>query len=869
MRSRRGLGVESWTDDTRDVRVSRRVRGLRVFGRVQQRLRVPRNAPAFCSDEAGPQESFTSVTQVAAALVGTWSGCALPSSSSETPFVESISPDATAIQFSSDGHFILLADSTGSTQDLSLVAGSAAGDSGAFEVVDASASLGAGTYQVKLSGADGGVHTVQVVAFSSGPRLRFFAPGASDYMHAPSKQFQANVCGPSFGPVDTPSTGDEALAQLKGTWVRCSNPAASNLFSAFADEGIVFPGDGSWYALVENGSGALVRTPDPLSQGTVEVVGSSPPSLRFYSVANEGAQVLQPILGECGTLVWTTPQSDPLLEGGSPITWRLTSTCASHDARRRARARPGARAWKSGPALLVSRGPGVEAPCLRPPRQTAHAALLIAFTLQASRAAAGARDRPGARGELRHGGEREPPSQNETFGDNDGSPGFGNPGEFGDGGTLPALGDGGGNGQCNSGHKCDDFPASPILDPLAAPTGNPASLFGASGSGTATDGPCLAEPADGALYPRNWLRPRVYWTRASSSQTVFEVRVHSDAETNDLVVYTTSNYYTLDESLWSVIAKGTLDDAGGLSVGHLVGASLTFTVRATGGSGGTPAISNSATIVIAPAIADGALVYWTTADFDNSATNTTLQGFHVGDEGTTTALTSAQVVQPVRAEPIDGGNLTPQFQQVFCIGCHSATPDSQYVSFTTQWPWPTALASIQSTSAGAKPPWLSNGAMQNLSPDMKDQYSTYYAPPAVNQVMLGMSMFSPAHYQTGDRVLISSLGASWNSTSLTDPGSATGVVSQLAWVDLEWNNAVTTAGGVVDAGLPVATPCSMVAGAQQACIPAPASTDGGWGIIQRTGDSNSAGSRPGATTSTGRPTSSRTRRPTSAPRTAG
>lgn len=276
------------------------------------------NAPAFCSDEAGPQESFTSVTQVAAALVGTWSGCALPSSSSETPFVESISPDATAIQFSSDGHFILLADSTGSTQDLSLVAGSAAGDSGAFEVVDASASLGAGTYQVKLSGADGGVHTVQVVAFSSGPRLRFFAPGASDYMHAPSKQFQANVCGPSFGPVDTPSTGDEALAQLKGTWVRCSNPAASNLFSAFADEGIVFPGDGSWYALVENGSGALVRTPDPLSQGTVEVVGSSPPSLRFYSVANEGAQVLQPILGECGTLVWTTPQSDPLLEGGFP-----------------------------------------------------------------------------------------------------------------------------------------------------------------------------------------------------------------------------------------------------------------------------------------------------------------------------------------------------------------------------------------------------------------------------------------------------------------------------------------------------------------------------------------------------------------------
>jgi hypothetical protein len=420
---------------------------------------------------------------------------------------------------------------------------------------------------------------------------------------------------------------------------------------------------------------------------------------------------------------------------------------------------------------------------------------------------------------------------------------FGTPSAGDDGGafTLPALGDGGGNTQCNSAHKCDDFPATAVLDPLASPSGQPASLFGAPGSGSTTDGPCLAEPADKALYPKNWLRPRVYWTRGSSSQTVFEVRVHSDAETNDLVVYTTNNYYALDESLWAAIAKGQLDDAGGLSVGHLVGASLTFTVRGAGSGGGTPAISNSATIVIAPAIADGALVYWTTADFDNSATNTTLQGFHVGDEGTTAALTSSQVVQTVRAEPIDGGNLTPQFQQVFCIGCHSATPDGKYVSFTAQWPWPIAMASIESGSTGARPSWLSNGAVQNLSPDMKDQYSTYYAPPAVNQVMLGVSTFSPAHYQTGDRVLVSSIGASWNSTSLTDPGAATGVVSQLAWFDLEWNNAVTTAGGVVDAGLPVATPCNMQSGAQQSCIPAPTS-NGGWGIVERTGDSNSAGS---------------------------
>ena len=422
---------------------------------------------------------------------------------------------------------------------------------------------------------------------------------------------------------------------------------------------------------------------------------------------------------------------------------------------------------------------------------------------------------------------------------------FANPTADLDGGTFTLPGfnaDGGGNALCNPVHKCDDFPSTPLVDPLGRPPGNPATLFAAPAAGGTTGAPCLVEPADGSLYPKNWLRPRVYWTRGASSQTVFEVRVHSDAETNDLVVYTTNNYYALDPSLWEAIAKGQLDDAGGLSVGHLVGASLTYTVRGADAAGTTSAVSNSAKIFIAPAIADGALVYWTTANFDNNATNTTLQGFHVGDEGTTTALASSQVAQTVRGEPADGGNLTPQFQQVFCIGCHSATPDGQYVSFTAQWPWPIALASIQAGSAGARPPWLSNGAVQNLSPDMKDQYSTYYAPPAVNQVMLGVSAFSPAHYQTGDRILVSSIGASWNSTSLTDPGAATGVVSQLAWFDLEWNNAVTSAGGIVDAGLPVATPCNTTAGAQQSCVPAPQSTNGGWGIIQRTGDSNSAGS---------------------------
>jgi hypothetical protein len=392
---------------------------------------------------------------------------------------------------------------------------------------------------------------------------------------------------------------------------------------------------------------------------------------------------------------------------------------------------------------------------------------------------------------------------------------------------------------------CNDFPQAPAMDPNGMPSSDPSSLFGSAGSGSTSGGPCLVEPADGSLYPKNWLRPRIVWS-AGSGQNVFEVRIHSDAEQHDLVVYTTKTYWTMDKSLWQTIAWTPPDDAGSIPKdGNLVGLPITVTVRGSTGSG-SPTISNSSKMIIAPAIADGALIYWTTSSFDNSATNTTLQGFHVGDEGTTTALTANQVQQQVRASPVDGGNLTGDFQQVFCIGCHTATPDGNYVAFTAQWPWPSTLASIQANSPGAVPPWMSKGAVQNLSPDYRgNPYDTWYNPPAVNQIMLGIGTFSPSHFTTNDRMYIATLGTSWNSFSLSDPGVPSGVTSQLAWFNLEWNNATTLAGGVLDSGLPAATPCSQgtypgITGSAQGCLQPPVS-NGGWGIIARNGDNNGAG----------------------------
>jgi len=256
---------------------------------------------------------------------------------------------------------------------------------------------------------------------------------------------------------------------------------------------------------------------------------------------------------------------------------------------------------------------------------------------------------------------------------------------------------------------------------------------------------------------------------------------------------------------------------------HAVGTPIAVSVRGISSGGGSPALGSSGDFSIAPATADGAMVYWTTAAFDNNANNTNLQGFHVGDEGVTTALTTAQVQQQVRAGTADAGNLPAAFTPVFCIGCHTSTPDGQYVAFTAQWPWPNALASIQADggAVGSAPPWLSQGAISNLSPNI----GRVYAPPAVSEIMLGIQTFSKMHYQPGDRVVISSIGASWNSTSLTDPGMATGVVAQLAWFDLEWNPA--GGAGFADSGLPTATPG--------------APSNGGWGIIARSGDSNRRG----------------------------
>ncbi len=84
--------------------------------------------------------------------------------------------------------------------------------------------------------------------------------------------------------------------------------------------------------------------------------------------------------------------------------------------------------------------------------------------------------------------------------------------------------------QCSLRERLRRFPHRRLFNDPAAPVpGDPAMFFpGDGGTGTTTGGACVSEPADGSLYPYNWIRPRVLWT-APATQTAFEVRVRERA----------------------------------------------------------------------------------------------------------------------------------------------------------------------------------------------------------------------------------------------------------------------------------------------------------------------------------------------------
>jgi hypothetical protein len=165
----------------------------------------------------------------------------------------------------------------------------------------------------------------------------------------------------------------------------------------------------------------------------------------------------------------------------------------------------------------------------------------------------------------------------------------------------------------------------------------------------------------------------------------------------------------MPKDMWTALHEDSYDEPMTVTVrgGTLAGNALTGV-----------AASSTATMSIAPVPAPGSIVYWTTTN------GTALKGFRIGDENVETVLTPPQVQQPANT---------------MCVGCHTATPDGQYASFSIlQGNWPNAMANIQPGQTGFAPPWLGAGAAAFLVSNT-----------------LGINTFSPAHWAAGDRIEIS------------------------------------------------------------------------------------------------------------------
>ncbi len=308
---------------------------------------------------------------------------------------------------------------------------------------------------------------------------------------------------------------------------------------------------------------------------------------------------------------------------------------------------------------------------------------------------------------------------------------------------------------CSTTRACDptcmDFPAAAIVDSspesgAAATPADAATHFVTAA--LAAGGPCLAEPGDGALLPNNWARPRFRYVPADPKQTLFEIRLATPRQKNDLVVYTTSTSWTMPKTMWQAIAASTWDE------------DITVTVEAVDPTtaSSVPAASQMH-FRIAPAPANGSMIYWAAIGDQNG--DSWLEGFSVGDESVASVLTPKQVTETLSRDT--GGNLQHQTQ---CIGCHAAVPDKSSVTFLDFYPWPGVSSEVDPTHTGQVPAWLTPGGAEALS-----------------QPWLGMMTFSAAVWNAGHHIVVAgyqvpSGSVPWEGSWSAAPGS------RLAWIDL-------------------------------------------------------------------------------------
>jgi hypothetical protein len=412
------------------------------------------------------------------------------------------------------------------------------------------------------------------------------------------------------------------------------------------------------------------------------------------------------------------------------------------------------------------------------------------------------------------------------------------PGTPAAGGTtnLPMTGTPGGSGNifggdigCNNGCA---FGLDPLLDANVALADigvfDDAVTF-------ASGGVCVLEPqlsngaTPGALFPRNWLRPRFRWT-STGGETLWEIRLTNDDQPDPLRAYTRDTQWILPADVWAKMRD--------------LQKPTTVTIRGVGPAG--VVVGAQGTFSIAPVDAGGSMVFWATTSSLVTQASSQLMGFAVGDEGVVPTLSAVQVTGTTNIPGEDGalargfyacGGDAPRptctgpndpdpaccvptgftFGQVECVGCHVSTPDGKAVIFTDNWPWDKVAASIEPGLTGTLPNTV-----------------TRYASNMMKQPWLGMQALSPAHFSAdpgGERLLITTYGVRPNPG--TQPFSATPPTQHtIAWFDLgaEDPNPLT----VYPEAFPVDNPYGEVLGNRQREVGEGFGNT--WGLLPITGE---------------------------------
>ncbi|NVB85066.1 MAG: hypothetical protein HOV81_42255 [Kofleriaceae bacterium] len=254
------------------------------------------------------------------------------------------------------------------------------------------------------------------------------------------------------------------------------------------------------------------------------------------------------------------------------------------------------------------------------------------------------------------------------------------------------------------------FPMDPIIGG-GAPSDAP-SLFGQPEAGV-PGGPCIAEPTDGTLLPKKFLRQRFRLVPANG-ENLFEIRLSTPSIDHDLVAYTTSTTWIVPKSIWEAMNTELIDQP------------IQYRVRAAKWSGSTlsgqPTISATGTFRIAPVDAPGTIVYWTSGPGGNT---TAFKGFNIGDE------TVHDVMGP---SAVGGGTM--------CVGCHTSTPDGAFVGFSAN---PTAEdgrnahVDMRSLDGTASQPAFLTPSAQTLIARAPNQQAPFY---------------SAAHWAAGDHMML-------------------------------------------------------------------------------------------------------------------